>query len=329
MKKEHTVAEGWLPPGKSAAVCFTIDDVHPGRSTDAYEAGGDLDRGVLGHVERLLERHPAAKVTLFTTADWREISPSIERTLLARLPVVRDRVMLARTLPAGTMRLDRHPDFVRWLSHRPRMEVGLHGLHHIHVGRSIHVEFQEQSRRECARMLREALHVFDAAGLRHARGMCPPGWNAPPALLQAMVDVGLRFVASARDIRTPIAQDALTAMSGIQGVPLLYPAWLQDGQLVHFATNFQATSPIERALGILDNGGLLAIKGHAIKNAMGFVALDGVDGVYTNFLDLLFSELDRRYGESLWWTTMGEIAERLFSRDERFTDVREAVHGRP
>ena len=307
------VAEGWLPPGKSAAVCFTIDDVHPGKSTDAYEAGGDLEKGILGHVDRLLARHPKAKVTLFTTADWREISPSIERPLLARLPVVRDRVMLARTLPPGTMRLDRHPDFVRWLNDRPRMEVGLHGLHHIHPGRAIHVEFQQQSRRECVRMLRDALHIFDTAGLRHARGMCPPGWNAPPALLQAMSDVGLRFVASARDIKTSVERDALTAMSGIHGVPLFHPAWLNDGDLLHFPTNFQATSPIERALRILDHGGLLAIKGHAVKNAMGFIALDGIDGVYTNFLDLLFAELDRRYGDALWWTTMGEITERLFS----------------
>lgn len=309
------VAEGWLPPGKRAAVCFTIDDVHPGKSTDAYEAGGDLERGMLGHVERLLDRHPQARVTLFTTADWREISPVVERRLLAKVPVVRDRVMLARTLPAGTMRLDRHPDFVRWLNDRPRMEVALHGLHHVHPGPAIHVEFQRQTRRECGRMLRDALHVFDQAGIHHVRGLCPPGWSAPPALLAAMADVGLRFVASARDIRTPITKGAVTAMSGIQGVSLLHPTWLEGGALVHFTTNFQATSPIERALAILDSGGLLAIKAHAIKNAMGFVALDGVDGVYMNFLDLLFAELERRHGDSLWWTTMGEITDHLLRRD--------------
>lgn len=308
------VAEGWLPAGKSAAVCFTIDDVHPGKSSDAYEAGGDLGKGVLGHVERLLARHPRLRVTLFTTADWREISPSIERTLLAKIPLVRDRAMLARTLPPGTMRLDRHPDFVRYLKDNPRMEIGLHGLHHIHPGRAIHVEFQEQSRRECGRVLREALRIFDAAELPHSRGMCPPGWNAPPALLEAMADVGLRFVASSRDIKAPINEGAVTAMSGLHGMPLFLPAWIANDQLVHFATNFQATSPIERAVQILERGGLLAIKGHAIKNAMGFIALDGVDGVYANFLDLLFTELDRRYGDSLWWTSFGEITERLFAQ---------------
>ena len=30
----------WLPPGKDCAVVFSIDDIHPARSTDYYEAGG-------------------------------------------------------------------------------------------------------------------------------------------------------------------------------------------------------------------------------------------------------------------------------------------------
>lgn len=92
---------GWLPPGKHAAICFSIDDVHPGTSTDAYEAGGDLDRGVLGHVRWLLERHPCLRITLFTTPDWREISPLPTRRILAALPYVRDHVFLAPILPLG------------------------------------------------------------------------------------------------------------------------------------------------------------------------------------------------------------------------------------
>jgi hypothetical protein len=36
--------------------------------------------------------------------------------------------------------------------------------------------------------------------------------------------------------------------------------------------------------------------------------------VYCNFLDLLFERLDRDYGESLWWTTMGEITKHVRAR---------------
>lgn len=308
-----TEAPAWLLPGKKAAICFSIDDVHPGKSTDAYEAGGDLGKGALGHLERLLARHPYLCMTLFVTADWREISPTIERRWLAKIPVAKDHAMLARLLPKGTMRLDRHREFAAYVRGLPRTELGLHGLHHVHTGPLIHVEFQEQSRLECGRILREAIGIFEAAGLGKPRGMCPPGWNAPDALLDAMQDVGLAYVASARDIKTEPRPDAPAKMSGIQGVPLALPSRVRP-HLLHFATNFQATSPIERATAILDRGGLLAVKAHIIKNAMGFIALDGVDGVYANFLDLLFAELSRRYGDSLWWTTFGEIADRLGSQ---------------
>ncbi len=56
------------------------------------------------------------------------------------------------------------------------------------------------------------LEIFDASGLPYARrGMChPPGWNAPPALLAAMAELGFDFVASARDINKPISEAAVT-----------------------------------------------------------------------------------------------------------------------
>ena len=302
---------GWLPPGKQAAVVFTIDDVHPGRSDQHYDGGGDLERGALGLVERLLTRHPQLHVTLFTTADWREISPDVSRRWLARIPLARERLYLTPILPEGSRRVDRHPDFVRYLSRLPRTEGGLPGLHPVHPGRLIHVEFQREDRPWTHERLRRMLAIFDASGLRYARGMCPPGWNAPDALIDAMRRLDFDFIASARDIRTQIDDDAVADMSGLRGVSLIHPTWIAGRGLVHFTTNFQATSPIERALAIVDGGGVLAVKAHIIKDALGFVAVDGVDGVYCNYLDLLFSELDRRYGEALHWTTMGQIAAAL------------------
>ncbi len=306
----------WLPAGKRAAVCFTIDDVHPGSSADHYDGGGDLGRGALGLVRELLDRHPYLHVTLFTTADWREISPAPSK-LLARIPYLRDRLYLSRVLPAGARRLDRHHEFTSYLAAMPRTEIGCHGLHHIHRGPRLHVEFQDDGVAGHRDKLRRMLAIFDAAGLRYVRGMCPPGWNAPPSLLEAMAELGFDFVASARDIQTEVSPDAVTAMSGLRGVPLIQPAWLDAG-LVHFTSNFQATSRWERAAAIVDQGGLLAVKAHIIKDALGHVALDGIDPVYCNFLDLLFARLHREYGDALWWTTMGELAHRVkASRVER------------
>ena len=308
------IAPRWLPPGKRAAVVFSIDDIHPGTSSDAYEAGGDLAAGALGLVERLLEAHPDLHVTLFTTPDWREISPKVTRRLLAKVPVLRDRVYLAPVLEAGTMRIDRHPKFVAYLKSMPRTHVGLHGLHHVHPGHTILVEFQNQSVAACKTILRQSMALFETAGLPIVPGMTPPGWNAPPALLTAMSELGLRFIGSARDIRSPVTPDATAQMSGLRGVPLYAPAIVAPG-LVHIPANFQATSPKERAFEIIESGGLLAVKAHIIKNALGHVALDGIDALYCNYLDVLFTVLEARYGDSLWWPSLAELADSVLAHE--------------
>jgi hypothetical protein len=303
----------WLLEGKSAAVVWSIDDIHPATSQDAYEAGGDLERGALGHVLWLLERQPQLQVTLFTTPDWREISSFPTRAIRSRIPVVRDRTYLAPILTKGTMALDRHPGFVQFVHGMPRTEIALHGLHHVHRGPSIPVEFQDEGRRTLRGKLAEAVAIFERAGVRWSPGMQPPGWNLTAALEAASRDVGLRWVASARDINTPVAPGAVTAMSGRAGVSLIFPQRLPSG-LVHFTSNFQATSPIERAREIIERGGLLAIKAHIVKFAMGHLALDGVDRLYMNYLDRVISELHQTYGDRIWWTTMGSIAARLEER---------------
>jgi hypothetical protein len=300
----------FLPAGKRAAVCFTIDDVHPGKARQHYDAGGDLGDGALGHIQELLGRHPYLHVTLFTTADWREISPKPSR-VLSRIPIVRDRMYLSRVLPKGARSIDRHPEFLAYLSSLPRTEIGLHGLHHIHPGRLLHVEFQDEPAHVQREKLHRMLEIFDASKLRYVRGMCPPGWNAPETLIAAMSELDFDFIASARDIKTEIVIDAKTNMSGLRGAPLLFPAIIDGTRLLHFATNFQATSRWERAKAIIDAGGLLTVKAHIIKEAFGHVSIDGVDAVYCNFLDLLFERLHREYGDALWWTTMGEVAARL------------------
>lgn len=283
---------------KSATVCFSVDDVYP----------GCLRIGVLDFVARLLERHPLLKITLFTTPDWREMSPVPTRQLLATIPRLRDYCFLAKIYPKGAMRLERHPEFVTNLKALARTEIALHGLHHVHRGLQIPVEFQEQNKAECKQMLHEGLSIFEAAGLPKPMGMAPPGWNAPTALIEAMEELGFSYLASARDIRTPVKQDALGEMSGLQNLPLYQPLNIGSGRLVHVPTNFQATSDRERAFQILDMGGLLSIKAHAIKNAFGHVALDGLDKLYFNYLDTLFSMIEDRYGNSVDWKTMGEIS---------------------
>ena len=226
-----------------------------------------LEKGALGRLIWLLERHPRLQATLFVTPDWRQISPIANR-FWRRAPWLRDRAYLAKVRSKGTMDLRRHPEFVAFLNATPRTQIALHGLHHIHPGRSVSVEFQRQDRAACAGMLGESIRIFDEAGLRWTRGLQPPGWNCPPALLQACGDVGIEWVTSARDICTPVSKQARTAMSGLCGVSMIFPERLAPN-LVHVSTNFQATSPAERAFEILDAGGVLSIKAHITKYVPG------------------------------------------------------------
>jgi hypothetical protein len=299
----------WYHRGKSAAVVMSVDDIFPGTSQSAYEAGGDLEKGALGRLLWLLDRHPQLQLTLFVTPDWRRISPVADR-VWRRVPWLSNRMYLARVLPKGTMDIRNHPEFVAFLNAMPRTEVALHGLSHINSGQSVSVEFQHRDRETCAGMLTEALRIFEEAGLRHVRGLQPPGWDCSPALQDACRDVGIEWIMSARDIRTPVSKDARTAMSGLSGVSMLFPERIAE-RLLHMSTNFQATSAPERAFDILDAGGVLSIKAHITKSVPGHTHLDGVDDLYMNYLDRLFVDIEERYGDTIDWTTLGRLASSL------------------
>src|SRR5579864_6291035 len=299
----------WYRPGRSAAVIMSIDDIFPGTSQSAYEAGGDLEEGALGQLLWLLDRHPQLQLTLFVTPDWRRISAAPDR-LWRHVPWLRDHLYLAKTLPKGTMDIRNHPDFVAFLNAMPRTEIAVHGLHHVNRGPSVSVEFERQERADCAAMLAEALQIFDESGLRYVRGFQPPGWTCSLALQQACRDVGIEWVMSARDIVTPVSKNAKTAMSGLSGVSLLFPERIAEG-LLHISSNFQATSAPERAFEILDAGGILSIKAHITKNVPGHVHLDGVDELYMNYLDRLFDDIEQRYGDAVDWTTVDRLVSSL------------------
>ena len=306
----------WLPKGKRGAICFSIDDVHPTR--ELYDGHGDISHGPLAHLRWLLERHEQLRVTLFTTADWRQTTPIPTRTILSRTPILRHRFHLAKTLPAGTMRLSRHPEFVKRLKELPRVEIGLHGLNHMGRGPGLPIEFAGLDKDECKRHLRESIAIFEEAGLEFVPGMTPPGWDVSGDLASAMIDVGLQFVASARDVLSRVTATATSTMSGLKGASLIYPQFICGARLLHITTNFQATSSIDRAIEIIEHGGLVAIKAHSLKNASGHIALDGLDELYRNYLDLLFARFESVYGSALWWTSMGAISDRCMNGSTTF-----------
>ena len=302
---------------------MSVDDIFPGTSQSAYEAGGDLERGALGRLLWLLERHAQLQLTLFVTPDWRRIS-AVPHRIWRHVPWLRDRMYLVSVLPKGTMDIRNHPQFVAFLNAMPRTEIALHGLHHVNVGHAVSVEFQHRDHDACIHMLTEAMRIFEESGLRHVWGLQPPGWTCGPPLQQACRDVGIEWVTSARDIFTPVSQDAKTAMSGLSGVSMLFPERIAP-RLLHISTNFQATSTPDRAFQILDAGGILSIKAHISKNVPGHIHLDGVDDLYMNYLDRLFSDIEERYGDAVDWTTMSQLATSLSVSSQSSLPVKTAT----
>jgi hypothetical protein len=35
--------------------------------------------------------------------------------------------------------------------------------------------------------------------------------------------------------------------------------------------------------------------------------LDGIDESFVNYLDVLLTTIENKYGDDIWWTSMGEI----------------------
>jgi predicted deacetylase len=289
---------------------MSVDDVHP-NAPIAEEPLGNVAKNALAHLEWLTRRHPLLRVTLFTTPDWRSRSAAPARSWRSRLPIVRHAFHASEVLPRGTLRLDRHLEFTAWLRHLRNVDFGIHGLYHVRRGPAYLQEYAECSARRCRQMIVEARRIMTAAGLPIVAGITPPAWTAPPALLTAMAGLDMAFISSARDLDTPIAPGALTRGSGLRDVSLITPQFLPFGRLVHISTNFQATSSIDRAMAILECGGLLGIKAHLLKRFGSYVALDGLDEQYVEYLDRLCERIQDRYGDRVWWTTMSEIAERM------------------
>jgi Uncharacterized protein conserved in bacteria (DUF2334) len=306
------IVPNWLPENKKAAICFTIDDLHPATfANDGYDAGGDMQDGVFGKIDWLLKRHPKLKVTLFTTADWREKSPFPTRKWLAKIPFLRDQIYLTSILPKGTFQIDKFPAFVAFYKNHPQVEIAYHGLHHCHKGLKIPVEFQKQSMIKCDAIIKKMIAIFNNSGINQVAGFTPPAWNASQNLIQALIKNKIKFLASARDILTPISKNAKNAMSGFPAISILFPEYIANQKMVHIPSNFQATSSFDRAHEIIDNNGLVAIKAHMIKTAYGHVALDGVNEEYMSYLDILLTQIEEKYGDTIWWTSMGEIGDKI------------------
>lgn len=307
------LSRNWLPPGKQAAIIFSIDDIHPAGWDAHYEAGGGLEHGVLGRTDRLLKRHPKLQALLMVTPDSRLRAPYANpwQQLARYIPGLNQCMHAARVHKAGTYRIDHHPEFVDYVRMQPRMSVAMHGYQHVSGGSRYALEFENLDDEQCLQRIEAGKAIFDASQLNISKGFASPASALRGPLIRALQKAEFEYIFSARDLHTPITERSKTLGSGLRGAALIHPQRIENTDIIHFPTNFQATSSADRAFSILDAGGLLSVKAHAFKYAFKHIQADGLDGLYGNFLDLLFSRLEDRYGDGLWWTSPAAIAARI------------------
>jgi hypothetical protein len=308
MRDGRAVNTPSYPEGRHAAVVISIDDVRPVVNDTGSDKGKSSYSDALAAIAALRQNHPQLAITLFTVPDCREKNPFPTRRLLSRIPVLNRYFYLSPIWLDTAQSLEKHPEFCRRLGSLPGVEIAVHGLHHVSKGLPIFQEFHRLSFKECLRRLERAEAIFEKVGLSYVKGFSPPGWDVTPALLRALQTCQYQFLASSRDLQTEITANAVTNSSGMRNLPLLYPSILPGTDIVHITANWSRTSTLERADRILELGGVLSIKGHAIKQAYGYTAVDGIDEEYCLYLNKLFDHIEKRWGGDVWWTSMGDLA---------------------
>jgi len=169
-------ALNWLPQA-TGRVCFTIDDVHPG-NLPMLRAGGTWTaaHSASGVAAR---RHPQLRTTLSSPpTGGRSAWPS--PPFLAKLPYIAIAYFSVASWPEGTMRLDRHPEFVTYLKSLPALTCAPRPVSH-RKGRTSH-RVSGPLPRGVTAMLAEAIDIFH-------RQICPMH-RALPSLLTFSSDLG-------------------------------------------------------------------------------------------------------------------------------------------
>lgn len=289
-----------MKPG--AVFSLHVENVHPEGSREGWDSGGDREKGVFRHLLDLRKWFPQVKVTLFITADWMDRSqPLWARALGRALPRLQRNI---RHWPPETFALDRHTDWCAWLASLDGFELAFHGLHHFNP-RGFHgQEFVGLDYGECVSRLRKSEAIFQRAGLPASRGFRSPGWEVTEPLLQSLADLNYDYFAGSGDTETPPSRAAVSQGAGLQGVPLLFPAFHRG--ILNLPQNWNAwKSSVKRGLAIVEQGGLLSAKAHAASVYDGKSYPDGLSEDTMNRLCELLEALE---GQEVRYMSLGEVA---------------------
>jgi peptidoglycan/xylan/chitin deacetylase (PgdA/CDA1 family) len=328
------ITKRFWPHGNQAAFTITVDDVHPEGSSDeeGIDYGGDMDQGNFRFLNTLIERRPYLKITLFVIADsvarpdyvgWKVLSrldPIVSRLARVSPRLVRStRAMMSRQRSYEQSRyrldLEEHGKWRDWLASKVRtgnFEVVPHGLNH-HNARheNSSMEFVGLSLEESMRRLLEMEQIFESASIPYTRGFRPPGWGTSQELLESLQKLRYVFLAGSADFKTDIRSSSTAAGVGLKSVQLAFPSKYAPYSFVTFCANCNTSAP-ERAIGVIEAGGLALFQTHIAKTVFG---LEAVSRKFINVVSRLLDLFEREYAGRIWFASLGEIAEFCLGRD--------------
>jgi len=278
---------------------INLDDVHPETNEFIADCGGDLEKGPLKYVRRLIDEFPKIKITLFVTPNWVD-KPN--DPLLIKLVKKALGIKYTNKWDNEPFRLDKHKKWCEQLNkfvRKGNIEIAIHGLYHHRNSDPHSAEFMNLHYEECKSRLIVAEEIFKQAGLEYVKGFRPPGWGISDGLFRALKELGYLYISldpwACRIPEMTLSRYKVVVYKGLINIP-------QNWDIKR--------GTVSEALEILERHGLLSAKGH-IQDRYGrdYLGNGLTEESYRNIRSLLL-EIEKE-GIDVEFVTMEEIAKRF------------------
>jgi peptidoglycan/xylan/chitin deacetylase (PgdA/CDA1 family) len=262
---------------EDVTIAWGIDDVRP----DTYCTAS------LKLLNDFMETYPV-KITFFVTADWVYQPPPNfwKYDYFGIFP----RFFRLKSLPSGTLRIDKHRE---WFNLPQNFAIAAHGLHHFRQARWPATEFNGLGYDESFTRIKAMKELFESIGITPV-GFSPPGWAVTDDMLLALKNLGFKYVGGSADTVCKVDELSRSSEAGIKGVSPFCPQ--EIGGLLNIPRNWDiATSDFERGIRIADNGGIVSLHSHMVADYFGEKLRNGITEENLKRVEKLLRGLENKY----------------------------------